>query len=208
MTIDFISIGFDFRAEPSPCERASLRSDQMLDPHNQSPVCADASVWRRPTEVASSIYGGVLSDLMNPLYLYKNLPSLRRAYDRLTSLDERWPSVSITAHPAVASYLTQRFGIGYFDEYQREVDLLSTGWQHMGFDTVDLDGMVSGLKGCGYAEPALSDLRIHFLQRLNQYGLFASALDAAMFAQTRGLQIRDHSPFVVVGVLSRDFIAA
>jgi hypothetical protein len=79
------------------------------------------------------------------------------------------------------------------DEYQREIDLQSAGWQHMGFDTVDLDGMVSRLKGCGYREPALSDLRIHFLQRLNEYGLFSSALDAAMFAQVRGLQIRDHS---------------
>src|ERR1700678_120110 len=158
MTIDFISIGFDLRADHS--EGAFLRDDQMLDPHNESPVCADPSVWRRPEEVGLGIHGGVFSDLINPLYLYKNLASLRCSYDGLTSLDKPWPFVSITAQPAVAAYLSQRFGPGYFDEYPTEVDLESTGWQHMGFDTVDLDGMVSGLKGCGYTEPALSDLRI------------------------------------------------
>jgi hypothetical protein len=204
MTIDFISIGFDLRVQPSLCESASIRPDQMLDPSNQSPVCADSSVWQKPIEIISGLHGGVLSELMNPLYLYKDPASLRGAYDGLTSLDKHWLSVSITAHPAVASYLTQRFGAGYFDQPYEEIHLQSTGWQHMGFDTVDLDGMVSGLKGCGYTAPALSDLRIHFLQRLNQYGLFGSPLDAGMFAQVRSLQIREHSPFVVVGVLSRD----
>ena len=202
MATDFISIGFDLRVEASA---STVWPDQMLDPRNQSAICADSNVWQTPPEIESSM-GGVLSDSMNPLYLYKSLASLRSVCAGLTTFDKRWLFVSITAHPAVVSCLTHRFGPGYFDEYQKEAHLQLTGWRHMGFDVVDLDGMVSGLKGCGYKEPALSDLRTYFLDSLNQSGLFCSASDAAMFAQARGLQVRDHSPFIVVGVLTHDSV--
>ena len=160
-------------------------------------------MWPRTAEIPKGIQGGVLLDSMNPLYLYKNFASLQSVVDELTNFDQRGKFIAISAHPAAVSYLVQRFGPGYF-EHQRETDLRSAGWQHLGFDVVDLDGVISGLKGCGYKEPAVEDLRSHFLGSLNQHGLFGSPLDAAMFAQVRGLQIRDHSPFVVVGVLARD----
>jgi hypothetical protein len=82
-----------------------------------------------------------------------------------------------------------------------EDDLRSNGWQFMGFDVVDLYGLVSGLKGCGYVEPTWSQLRAHFGSYLNELGLFTEWTAAARFAEVRGLQIREHAPFAVIGIL-------
>ena len=80
-------------------------------------------------------------------------------------------------------------------------------WQFRGFDVVDLDGLISGLKGCGYVEPAWSQLRNYFAASLNEIGLFSDLSVASQFTEVRGLQIRDHAPFVVVSVLAYDPLA-
>jgi hypothetical protein len=67
----------------------------------------------------------------------------------------------------------------------------------MGLDVLDLDGLISGLKGCGYVEPKWSQLRSYFGDALNEFALFKEHSTASQFADVRGSEIRKHAPFVV-----------
>jgi hypothetical protein len=98
--------------------------------------------------------------------------------------------------------LVRRYGPGYFDNRTEDEELLAEGWQFMGFDVLDLDGLISGLKGCEYVEPIWSQLRSHFAGSLNKMGLLADLSVASQFAEVRGLEIREHAPFVVAGVFT------
>jgi hypothetical protein len=195
-----ISLGFDLRLNPQLQKETSLHRDQQLIPSKQSPISADPAVWLRTDEV-ESLSGGSLPDFYNPLYLAKSVDVLLNVC-RLQCLSTigLWP-VCLTIYEASTVALVKRYGTGYFENQSGEENLLSQGWRSMGFDVVDLDGMISGLKGCGYAEPTLSQLRLRFGDALNERGLFSDVTAAFHFAEVRGLQIRDHSPFVVVGVL-------
>ena len=72
---------------------------------------------------------------------------------------------------------------------------------------MDLDGLISGLKGCGYIEPIRSQLRDYFGSSLNELGLFDNLLAASQFAEVRALEIRAHAPFVVTGLFVRGALA-
>lgn len=130
----------------------------------------------------------------------------RSVADKVSQTSGLWP-VCVTIYEANVIALIKRYGLGYFENQTDEEALLSLGWRFMGFDVVDLDGLISGLKGCGYVEPAWSQLRNYFANSLNEVGLFNDLSVASQFAEVRGLQIRDHAPFVVAGVLTHDPIA-
>jgi hypothetical protein len=63
-------------------------------------------------------------------------------------------------------------------------------------------GLISGLKGCGYKEPTWTQLRVEFGGAVNESGLFTDAAVASEFGRVQGLEVREHAPFVVVGVLT------
>jgi hypothetical protein len=92
----------------------------------------------------------------------------------------------------------------HFAEAPRMDDLLTWGWRFLGFDISELNGLCSGLKGCGYEEPSWSQLRTRFGTALNDVGLFGDATIASQFAKLRGLEIPSHAPFEVVGILVHD----
>ncbi|MGA3197587.1 MAG: hypothetical protein ABSD39_21525, partial [Terriglobales bacterium] len=115
--------------------------------------------------------------------------------------------VCLTINGASMGSLIKRCGPGYFYNAPSEDDLLSTGWRFLGFDAVELNGLTSGLKGIGYKEPSLSELRKRFGGALNEVGLFSDEATAAEFAKVRGLEIPAHAPFDVVGVLIHDPIS-
>ena len=98
----------------------------------------------------------------------------------------------------------EQFGPGYFENTPCEDDLLSSGWRSLGFDTVELNGLTSGLKGIGYKEPSWSALRAQFGGTLNEVGLFNDEAMAVQFAEALGAEIPSHAPFEVVGVLVHD----
>jgi hypothetical protein len=142
-----------------------------------------------------------LPNFSNPLNLARSLDLLVDASSgQGISVANVWP-VCVTGHQTDTIALVERYGPGYFDDAVEEDKLTSNGWQFMGFDVVDLDGLISGLKGCGYTEPTWSQLRAHFGGYLNELGLFTEWTIAARFAEVRGLQIRQHAPFAVVGIL-------
>jgi hypothetical protein len=154
-------------------------------------------------EEADARWGGLLPDFLSPLYLATSLDRLIDAYEGVGfSLSDLCP-VCITSDPTILISLNKRFGPGYFEHQPTETELLSQGWRFRGFDVVDLDGSISGLKGCDYSEPTWSQLRKYYGEQLNDEGLFFDATVAYHFAEVRGLEIRQHAPFVVVGVLTQ-----
>ena len=194
-----VSLGFDLRVDPNFHREVSSQIGQRLVPEISDPISADPNVWPQPPGVAS-LWQGALPEFSNPLNLARSLALLRDASDeRAVSVTAATP-VCLTSFQTNIVALVERFGTGYFDDQTDEKELLSQGWQFMGFDVVDLDGLISGLKGCGYAESSRSQLRSHFGASLNNLGLFTQWEVAARFAEVRGLQMRKHSPFVVVGV--------
>ena len=139
----------------------------------------------------------------NPLGLLDDEGMLLRAPNKLISCPTDSWSVCLTCSEVVCIALGERFGHGYFEERPEEETLISACWQFRGFDTVDLYGLISGLKGCGYSASSLPQLQKHFRGELNEYGLFSNVTVASQFAEVRGLQISDHTPFIVVGILTR-----
>jgi hypothetical protein len=201
-----VSLGFDLRVNPALQGENSSQVNQRLVPELRSPVSADPSVWLT-TEEIRSLSLGVLPDFSNPLHLSKSIELLRDACQSRGVLTTGLCPICVTSYETDLIALIKRYGPGYFETRAEEGQLLSQGWQLRGFDVVDLDGLISGLKGCGYVEPAWSQLRNYFGVSLNEIGLFSDLSVASQFAEVRGLQIRDHAPFVVVGVLTHDPIA-
>ncbi|HEX5234864.1 MAG TPA: hypothetical protein VFW25_05985 [Silvibacterium sp.] len=199
-----VSLGFDLRVRPGGMKRDYPREEAFLDPRRVSLISADPSVWPMSEEAAAHLRG-LLPDFLNPLYLAASLDRLINAYrgEGLSPCD--LTPVCITSDPTIIFSLNKRFGVGYFEHQITETDLLSAGWQFLGFDTVDLDGLISGLKGCDYSEPIWTQLRRYYGDQLNSEGLFSDADVASRFAEVRGLEIRQHAPFVVVGILVHSF---
>ncbi len=112
--------------------------------------------------------------------------------------------VCLTIGEQTATVLSEGHWADHFACALREEDLVARGWRFLGFDVAELNGLCSGLKGCGYKEPFRSQLRARFGGVLNDVGLFSDATIASQFAEVRGLEIPDHAPFEVVGILVQD----
>ncbi len=200
-----VSLGFDLRIAPS-VQNVRSREKSFLVPQNVSPISADPGVWPTSEEVGTR-WTGLLPDFLNPLYLAPSLDRLVDAYASEGVPISNLHPMCVTSDPTITISLNKRFGSGYFEDQYAENDLLSKGWQFRGFDVVDLDGLISGLKDCDYSEPTWSQLRQYYGDQLNDDGLFFDAMVASRFAEVRGLEIRQHAPFVVVGILTKDQIA-
>ncbi len=196
-----IILGCNLRINPSLQGENSLQRNQRLDPLLKGPVSADPSVSLKAKGV-ESLSKGTLPSFYNPLQLSKSIDLLIDACkSRGISITDTWP-VCVTGYQANPQVLVRRYGPGYFEKQAAETGLLSQGWRLLGLDVLDLDGLISGLKGCGFVEPMWSQLRTRLAGSLNGMGLFTELSAASQFAEVRGLEIREHAPFTVVGVLT------
>lgn len=154
-----LSGGFDLRVRAGLQKADSRQVNQYLVPENRTPICADPSVWKRSDDVDDFMAKDTAS---YPLGLRDNLDDL------VASLHERGITttnlipVCLTISEAKAAVFRKHFGANYFVNTPDEEHLLSHGWRFLGFDTVELNGLISGLKGIGYKEPTWSRLRAHF----------------------------------------------
>jgi len=202
MTPKRVSFGFDLRVNPELQQwDDEVRQSQRLVPTLTSPVSADPAVWIEGGEI-DSLLTGVVPDYANPLYLAKRIDLLLDECRKRSIPTSGLVSVCITSAETNLIALAAACGPGYFDSPLDEEELLSGGWKLAGFDVVDLNGLISGLKGIGYVEPTWSQLRGFFGGTLNELGLFGDCETASHFAAVRGLQITAHAPFIVVGVLT------
>ena len=191
-----ISVGFDLRMDPG---LQSVRQDQCLVP-GVSPIGADPSVWSG-TEAVEHLMAESPTDFSNPLHLACSLEVLVETCQKRGIPTVGLLPVCITCAEASVMVLAERFGSRWFKNQPTEEYLLSRGWRLEGFDVVDIDGLISGLKGCGYPGLSREILQQRFGSCLLRTGLFEDSATASEFAEVRGLQIRGHAPFVVVGVL-------
>jgi hypothetical protein len=196
-----ISGGFDMRTKVEFQEEDPRQANQYLVPELRNPISGDPWIWTRPAQMDNFIPNETTS---YPLGLVDNVDELASGLRQQGIATVNMSPLCLTITETNAIAFEQQFGPGYFDNAPTEEDLLSRGWRLMGLEPVDLSGLTSGLKGIGYAEPAWSHLRSYFGGALNDVGLFSDEAIAYRFAEVRGLQIRAHAPFVVVGVLVQD----
>lgn len=187
-----VCIGFDARVRPG--SRSDLPAPLI---GGRTVLSADPAVWLPPQALGDQLHGPI-PEWGNSLSLAKDVRALRQY---LTEPDN--VLVALTASEHVVATEVQRTGPGYFDIIQSERELLDKGWTLVGFDALDTSCLISGLHGCGYAEPSLIYFERHFWPQLNEACLFEADRDAAAFGTYRGLEIRAHAPFVVVGVCVR-----
>ena len=199
-----ISGGFDMRTRVELQKEDPRQVDQYLVPELRNPISADPWIWTRTVEMDSFIAEGNIS---YPLGLLDKIDELTAKLRARGITTVNMSPVCLTISEANAIAFERQFGPGYFDNAPREEDLVSRGWRLMGFEPVDLSGLTSGLKGIGYVEPSWSHLRSYFGGTLNEVGLFGDEATAYRFAEVRGLQIRAHAPFAVVGLLTKDRVA-
>lgn len=201
----YFSGGFDlrFRAELLP-EDPGL-ADQFLVPENRNRITADGLVWPSPKEVDDFLMSQPIS---HPLGLSNNLhgflPALREHGIATVNLTP----VCLTLSETTVRTLCNQGWAFDFKHAPCEEDLLGLGWRFLGFDTAELNGLCSGLKGIGYNERSRSQLRPQFGDALNDVGLFSDAVIASQFAGIRGKQIPSQAPFEVVGILVHDLLRA
>src|SRR5580704_3143126 len=185
-----VSLGFDLRVNPELQEwDDECRRKQRLVPPLARGISADPSVWNEGGEIGA-LWEGVLPDYANALYLAKRMDLLLDECRKRSISTSGLVPTCVTSAQSNLVALTERVGPGYFDFAPEEEELLSGGWRLAGFDIVDLSGLISGLKGCGYREPTWSQLRGFFGSALNENGLFGDYQTASHFAEVRGLQIR------------------
>lgn len=73
-------------------------------------------------------------------------------------------------------------------------------WTFIGYDICD-GAMLSGLMNCGYE--GRNALRAEWSQRLNQWHLFESLVDARNFCAMTEQRVPEHAPFRLVAVYVR-----
>lgn len=199
-----VSCGFDLRISfELQGEIPAHWNQSLLGPDNRCPISADTMVWIVPNEVDNLIQDSTQT-FWNPLGLASNLDLLLNACSELKIPFNNLIPVCLTVSEEALAALVKRTGPSYFENSPSENDLLSTGWRFLGFDTVELNGLISGLKGIGYIEPSWSHYRTRFGDALNEVGLFSDEAIAAQFAEARGIEIPSHAPFDVVGILVHD----
>lgn len=201
-------LGFDLRMEP----RSNVgtlgkptKEQRFSDDVPDIWISADPSVLRRDDAVDEIIQGYQSTDIVslwNPLGFANQLVDVTdECRARGVSTDNFLP-LAVTCCKVNFVALVERYGPGWLDSKLTEEELINNGWQLLGFDVLDLRGLISGLSECGYTDSAKASYMRLFGVALNKFGLFQSFLVAQRFAEVRGLEIPEHAPFVVVGVLS------
>lgn len=198
-----ISCGFDLRVRIDLQEEDPRQADQYLVPELRNPTSADPWIWTRADQLDDLIVNEPIS---HPLGLRNSLDELLAACRERRIETTNMSPICLTISETSTIAFDRQFGTGYFDHALRDDELVSLGWRFLGFEPVDLSGLTSGLKGIGYMEPSWSRLRKYFEAALNKVGLFDDEVTTSRFVEVRGLQVKPHAPFVVVGILVHDSI--
>jgi hypothetical protein len=193
----YVSGGYDLRIVIESLKPDPRQANQRLVPENWHMESADPSVWLRPDAVDQLVAEDTNS---YPLGLRNTLQDILSALrNRGIPIADLSP-ISLTIDEARSKTFYRLFGDEYFRSALTDEDLVSKGWRFLGFDVVELNGLISGLKGIGYQEPMWAQMRAQFGPALNDVGLFGDERQASQFARVRGNQIPTHAPFDVVGL--------
>jgi hypothetical protein len=84
-------------------------------------------------------------------------------------------------------------------------DLASNGWILLGYDVIDVNGLISGLLNCGPNSP---EFKLRFAPCINKCSLFDDDAAAEAYAKMRDAQIPSHSPFRPASIWKKPEIAS
>jgi hypothetical protein len=192
--------GFSLRLNPTGIAEEPWLRGQLLIPEQANIISADSQTWPQPKGLQDLHYEdpdwhplGIDTDFE------RMLEKLHKRGVRTEGLVPLCVTVSVETIAA-----SERLRGPWAAQYPHEEELLARGWRFLGFEPVELNGLVSGLKGIGYKEPFRSELQARFGGELNEVGLFSDDAIAAEFAKVVGAEIPSHAPFDVVGILVHD----
>lgn len=101
--------------------------------------------------------------------------------------------IAVTTNKEIYEKLMDKFGVPLTTgSLSKETDLILDGWVMLGYDVIDINGLISGLSNCGAAS---QELKKEFAQHINKYSLFRDFSPALKFANKRSSEIPAHSPF-------------
>lgn len=198
---EYYSGGFDMRVPIELLTGDPGLERQWLVPENQNRISADAMVWPMPEEV-SRFYEETPRSY--PLGCLNSFSELLSALHERGVVTMNYTPICLTISDAMVQALSKKGWANHFSGTPKMEDLMTWGWRFLGFDVAELNGLCSGLKGCGYSEPTWSQLRARFGASLNEVGLFRDSTVASEFGQLRGMAIPEHAPFEVIGILVHD----
>lgn len=178
--------GFDVRVT-----RNNWPSEHLLRSDIQTIISVDPMVFPvAPSElVRRSQSGSLLKE--NIIGLLPDLPpSLHKETNKY--------KIAVTIDEEVYENLLNKFGMSLTtSEFLKEDDLISGKWIWLGYDVVDLNGLISGLLNCG---PLNQKLKDDFAPHINTYSLFGDYSVAKEYANVRSKEIPAHSPFSVAAI--------
>jgi hypothetical protein len=106
--------------------------------------------------------------------------------------------ISATINKEVCDKLESKFGTPLTTGLLSTAsDLASGGWKWLGYDVVDMNGLISGLLNCG---PNSLESEIKFSPYINEFALFDNFQIAKEYAAIRDAEIPNHSPFYPVSL--------
>jgi hypothetical protein len=146
-------------------------------------------------------------DIARPLSIDRRVWRARRLGDGELVDPPPWVELETLRQRAIAPYALVAMGL-LADSAEDDAIARARGadadmkaeptWRFLGFDV--LDGAISGLSNCGYAEDGVAALRATWGPRLNEHGLFADPSDALVFRAATNDRVPEHAPFVVGGI--------
>lgn len=188
-------IGFDYRFS---YEKSIKRLDYYTF-QNLKVLSGDPNVWERPREV----YDLLDQDpeyVINPLTLATNFEFLKKKMP--SNVAEYSMPMAISLSSKAISCVIEKYGSFWFSDLMSEDDLLSQGWDFMGFDVLDINGLYSGINGCGYKEDTRELLKRNFSKYFNDFSLISLYQKAVEFSDISNREIPAHAPFYSVGIFT------
>ncbi|WP_146063224.1 hypothetical protein [Nitrosospira multiformis] len=165
-------------------------------------ISGDPNIWPRPPLVDDLIQNNAHA-LSNPLTLATHIEDLiNTCRSNHISIDQL-SLISLTCLEINTIALREHYGFGWFEEQPSETALINMGWRLMGFDILDLRGLISGLSGCGKISE-IPFFQNYLSKTINKFGLFKTYRSASEFSEVRGLQIYNHAPFIPIGILIKN----
>lgn len=153
-------------------------------------ISVDPEICARREEISDAMKLGMFENA-SPLGLIYSLDSYISVFDLNTDFLIRISFCDVNS-------IKQSLQLGYDRNKLEQHD--SIEWNHVGYDVVDLDGLISGFFRGGFRNINDFDPFSMFYSKLNSFGLFFDIDCAYKFAEFRNNDIQEHAPYSVLHV--------
>jgi hypothetical protein len=183
---EVMKLGYDIR-EPAGWTGATSwtparRSAFLLRPDVLQPLSVDRGVWPQATKMLNEA---------SPLMLWG---SVSEALDAFASTCSGAPFVIEIAIVDISEVPQDWINAFQGTLHPEKDQRTGLDFVEYGYDVAD-QYLLSGLSNCMLSAVELENVRSHWAQRLNHYGLFRKRTDAAEFTKVCNVHVPEHAPF-------------